>query len=50
MKQAMSVAVVICVLFAALGGIGGAVLCYALAVPIGIALWLIGHAAGWFDK
>ena len=46
----MGLAVIVVALFWLIGGIGGGLLAWALAVPIGVVIGVIALAMGWFNR
>jgi hypothetical protein len=50
MEKTMSLAVAIVLLVALAGGLSGVLWCFVFAIPIGIALAVVGAAMGWFDE
>lgn len=50
MGKAMLLGILIMIVFMIIVGdvLGGALVTWALAVPIGIILWFVGNSLGWF--
>jgi hypothetical protein len=49
-KKAMTVATIIVLYAAIIGGLEAILWCSVFAIPIGIVLGIIGHALGWFEQ